>query len=188
MLFDLVHRLVVEVRDAGVHAQDGLGDGEFVFAGLGVVVDEGAGQVGFAVVAGGEGDFGFAVVVAGRRPPCPVGLQVGLQGFGAGEDVVEGGAGEGEDGAGGDGFGGEFPDAVGVGEGGFAEVVAVGEGAQDGVVAVGAGAGFGDFAVGDEEDLVGGGAEFDEGVAGVVVLLGEPAGEFGEDVFVVVAA
>ena len=75
-----------------------------------------------------------------------------------------------------------------LGQRGLAEVVAVGEGAEDGLVAVGAGADFGDLAVGDEEHLVGRGAELDEGVAGGVFVLAEAGGEFGEDVFVVVAA
>jgi hypothetical protein len=42
--------------------------------------------------------------------------------------------------------------------------------------------------VGDEEHLVGSGPELDEGVAGLVFVLGEAGGEFGEDFFVVVAA
>ncbi|AEH09800.1 hypothetical protein FsymDg_2421 [Candidatus Protofrankia datiscae] len=65
LLFELVVGFVVEVGDAAVDAQDGLGDAEFVFAGGEFIVDEGAGEVGFAVVASGEVDSGFAVFVLG---------------------------------------------------------------------------------------------------------------------------
>ena len=44
LLLDLVHRLVVEVGDAGVHPQDRLRDAQLVLAGRGLVVDEGARQ------------------------------------------------------------------------------------------------------------------------------------------------
>ena len=70
LLLDLVHRLVVEVGDAAVHLQDGLGDRQVVFARFEFVVDEGAGQFDFAFVAGGQVDGGLAVAVlglAGRR-------------------------------------------------------------------------------------------------------------------------
>jgi hypothetical protein len=66
LLAGLVHGLVVEVGDAGVDLQDGLGDAEGVFAGVGFVVGLGGGQGGFAVVAGGDVDGGFAVGVLGR--------------------------------------------------------------------------------------------------------------------------
>ena len=57
--------LVVEVGDAGVDAQHGLGDAQLVLAGVEVVVDERAGQVGLADVTRGQGDGGLAALVLG---------------------------------------------------------------------------------------------------------------------------
>ena len=54
LLLDLVHRLVVEVGDAGVDAQHRLRDAELVLARRQLVVDERAGQRRLAVVAGRE--------------------------------------------------------------------------------------------------------------------------------------
>src|SRR6266852_1100885 len=52
LLSGLVVRLVEESADPGVDAENGLRQGEFVFAGGQFVVDEGAGDPGFAGVAG----------------------------------------------------------------------------------------------------------------------------------------
>ena len=60
LLLGLVHRLVVEVGDAGVDLQHGLRDAQLVLAGRELVVDEGARQHGLAVVAGGKLDGGLA--------------------------------------------------------------------------------------------------------------------------------
>lgn len=63
LLLGLVHRLVVEVRHAGVDPQHGLGDAEFVLARTKFVVHEGAGQFGLSAVAGRHGDLGLATFV-----------------------------------------------------------------------------------------------------------------------------
>ena len=66
LLLGLVHRLVVEVGDAGVDPQHGLRDAQLVLAGRQLVVDEGARQRGLALVAGGDLDLGLAVLVLPR--------------------------------------------------------------------------------------------------------------------------
>ena len=89
LLLDLVHRLVVEVGDPGVDPQHGLGHAQLVLAGRGLVVDEGARQLGLAVVAGGQLDGGLTVLVlrllrAGLEP-----LDVCPQRLGLGDHLLE---------------------------------------------------------------------------------------------------
>src|SRR5579859_4529997 len=180
LLLDLVHRLVVEVGDAAVHAQHGLGDGQVVFAGGQFVVDEGAGQFDFALVSGGQFDGGLAVAVLGLAGGAAVPVElVAQRGVAQGQGGGVGGR-EGQDGGGGGGFDGVFPDAVGLGEGAVAEVVAVGGDCDDGLVAVFAFGQAVDLAVGDQDQAVDGGAEFGEHGAGGHVLLDEPVGDLGE--------
>src|SRR5690606_34978759 len=76
-LLDLVHRPVVEVGDPGVDAQEGLCDAQLVLAGRRLVVDERAGQDGFAVVPGRQLDRRLPVPVLRRAGRGTVLLQVG---------------------------------------------------------------------------------------------------------------
>src|SRR5205807_2204596 len=85
LLLGLVVGLVVEVGDAGVDAENGLCQGEFVFAGGEFVVDEGAGDPWLAGVAGAEVDAGFAVLVG------VLGVAVGVLGQCVGEFGMLGG-------------------------------------------------------------------------------------------------
>ena len=71
LLLGLVHRVVVEIGYPGVHPQHGLGHAQLVLAGLGLVVDEGARQLGLALVSGGHGDGGLAVAGSVRAPSWP---------------------------------------------------------------------------------------------------------------------
>jgi len=68
LLVDLVHRLVEQVGDPGVHLEHGLGDVQFVLAGPGVVVGERPGQVGLALVPGSDLDGRLAPAVHWRNP------------------------------------------------------------------------------------------------------------------------
>ncbi|GAA3117843.1 hypothetical protein GCM10020254_75910 [Streptomyces goshikiensis] len=185
LLLGLVHRLVVEVGDPGVHPQHGLRDGEFVLARVELVVDEGAGQFGFAAVAGRHGDLGLAVLVLPlvrkRAEPLDVGVQMGRRG----EHRVEVGAGEGEQGAGGGGGGGVVPRPRAVEEGVVAEAVAVREHADGELVAVLADGGLVDPAVGDQVDPARGGTPLDQHLTGAEVALDAPARERGQHLHVV---
>ncbi len=61
LVLDLVHRVVVQVGDAGVHLQHGLRDVQLVLPRRELVVGERAGQVVLALVAGGDLDLRLAV-------------------------------------------------------------------------------------------------------------------------------
>ncbi len=188
LLLELVHRLVVEVGDAGVDPQHGLGDAQFVLARRELVVDEGAGQRGLAGVSGGHGDVGLAAAVRRAGGPGREVRDMGAQRLRAVRQLPERLQGEGQHGAAGDGAHGEGPGRVRLQGHALAEVVAVGQGAERGLVAVLAGAGLGELAVGDEEDLVRGPALFDERVAGRVLPLDEGVRERLEHVAVLEAA
>ena len=188
LVLGLVHRVVVEVGDAGVDAQDGLRDAELVLAWVQLVVDERAGQGGFALVAGGERDLGLAGLVLGQCGQRLVGLDVRAERLVLGDDLLEDVLFEREHGAGRDGLGGEVPEVVGFEDDLPAEVVAVGPHVDDLVVAVLAGHDLVDLAVGDEHDLVGRRALLDDHVAGLDLLLFELARQRGEPFHVVIAA
>ena len=63
LLFDLVHRLVVEVSDAGVYPQRRLGHAEFVFTGGELVVGESPGKRWFASMTRSQLDGRFTVLI-----------------------------------------------------------------------------------------------------------------------------
>ena len=82
LLLDLVHRVVVQIGDPGVHLQDGLRHAQLVLARGQLVVDEGTRQLRLPLVARGQLDDGFAVAFCG--------LSGGLERFDMGRSATDG--------------------------------------------------------------------------------------------------
>ena len=79
LVLDLVHGFAVKVGDAGVHAEHGLGDMELVLAGRLLVVGEGAGQLGLALMSRGNLDSRLAAAVTGQCAASGIPLEVRAQ-------------------------------------------------------------------------------------------------------------
>ena len=89
LLLGLVHRVVVEVGNPGMHLQDGLHHAEVVLPGEQFVVHERPRQPRFAVMAGRQLDVGFTLAVVrllGRGQHL---FDVGSEGVGAAHDLLE---------------------------------------------------------------------------------------------------
>ncbi|CAM5322479.1 hypothetical protein STANM309S_02409 [Streptomyces tanashiensis] len=187
LLLGLVHRLVVEVGDAAVDLQHGLGDAQLVLAGRGVVVHVGVRDDRLADVARGEVDGGLAVgvgaLVGRRRDP----REVGGERAGPVREVPYVVPGELQDRAGRGGPGGPVPGGVRVDQRGLAEVGAVGQDAEDGLVAVGPLADLLDAAVREEVHPVGGDSGHGDDLARGVLPLGAAGRELGQRALVLVA-
>ena len=89
LMLGLVHRLVVEIGDAGVDAQHGLRDAELVLARRELVVDERARQGRLALVPGGQRDLRLTGLVLRQRRQHHVGLDVGAERLVLGDDLLE---------------------------------------------------------------------------------------------------
>ena len=188
LLLGLVHRLVVEIGDAGVDPQHRLRDAELVLARRQLVVDEGPRQRRLTVVAGCQRDLRLAGLVLRQLRQHLERLEVRGERLVLIDELLEVRLTQGQHRARRHRLGREVPEVAGLEQDLVAEVVAVRPRGQHDFVAVLPDADLLDLAPRDEHDLVGRLSALDEHVAGADLALLELARERREAVHVVVRA
>jgi len=153
LLLGLVHRVVVEVGDPGVHPQHGLGQRQLVLARGEFVVDVAAADRRLPDMARLHGDVGLALAVHRQALPARVGLQMGGEGGHPTGELRDHGPGQHQHGGGGLGPDRAQPQRVRLPDGLVAQLRAVGDDTDDLLLAVLALREAGEAAVHDEEGL-----------------------------------
>ncbi len=177
LLVQLVHRVVVEVRDPRVDLEHGLRDAQLVLPRRPLVVGEGARQRRLADMARGHLDGRLTVLVLRRNERGPEGLDMLAQRLRPAQHRFVVRTRQRQRGHPRDRPYRVLPLRVRREQRRLAQVVAVGQLSQGRLAAVLAGAEPVQFAVGDQDDPVGGLVLLGEDVAGGELVLGEAVGQ-----------